>query len=165
MSYLLAGVCAMNLLTFARAMPRFAAPDGWPSSMRWLSLCGIVVACTGVAGVLIQPATLPREVAAGIVALASQVLFRWAIDVAIRHRFAVAFADARPSELTTEGPYRWLAHPLYVSYAATWWALAVGSTHWGPTAGALVMSAFYVSAALGENRVLRALHPSSGRSV
>lgn len=163
MSYLLAGLCAFNLVTFARAMPKFSAPEGWPSTMRWLSLCGMVFACTGIAGVLAAPALIPREIAALALALASHLLFRWAIGVALRHRFAVAFAGARPSELTTDGPYRWLSHPLYMSYAATWWALAAGSTHWAPTVGAAVMSAFYVSAALGENRVLRSLHPSSAR--
>lgn len=165
MSYLLAALCAFNLVTFARALPKFAAPHGWPTSMRWLSLCGMVCALAGLAAVLAAPAPLLRLVAAGALTLASHGLFRWAIAVALRHRFAVAFADARPAEVTTEGPYRWLAHPLYVSYAATWWALAAGSTHWAPTAGAVLMSAFYVSAALGENHVLRPLYPSTVRSA
>lgn len=162
MSYLLAALCAFNLVTFARAMPKFAAPDGWPASMRWLSLCGMVCGVAGLTTTLVAPATLLRGVAGAALALASHGLFRWAIAVALRHRFAVAFADARPAELTTDGPYRWLSHPLYVSYAATWWAMAAGSSHWAPTAGALVMSAFYVSAAVSENRVLRGLRSPAG---
>lgn len=165
MSYLLAALCACNLVAFARAMPKFEAPQGWPASMRWLSLCGMVCALAGLAAVLAAPAPLLRLVVAGALTLASHGLFRWAIAVALRHRFAVAFADARPAEVTTEGPYGCLAHPLYVAYAATWWALAAGSTHWAPTAGAVLMSAFYVSAALAENHVLRPLYPSTVRSA
>ncbi len=165
MSYLLTALCAFNLVAFARAMPKFAAPGGWPARMRWLSFCGMVCAVAGLAALLAEPASPLRVAAAGALALASHGLFRWAIAVALRHRFAVAFADARPAELTNEGPYRWLAHPLYVSYAATWWALAAGSTHWVPTAGAVLMSAFYVSAAVGESRVLRTLHPRTGQPV
>lgn len=146
-----------NLVLFANAMRRLDAPDGWPRPMRVLALCGAVTGVADLAAVWLRPAGPLRQLLGVGLAAAATTLFARASRVALAHRFAVAFADVRTPSLVLDGPYRWLAHPLYVSYGLNWAAAALATEHWVGVAGMLLMCGFYVVAARKENVHLRPL--------
>jgi protein-S-isoprenylcysteine O-methyltransferase Ste14 len=77
----------------------------------------------------------------------SWVLFWWAMAAAAHQNLA-------SQDLPTEGPYRWIRHPRYLSYLLVWISgpFASGSPVLFVTAG--LWSAFYVAAAIGEDKNL-----------
>ncbi len=158
MTALVVVLFAVNLVVFAAAMPKFHAPRGWPRRLRALSAAGLLIAAVDVVALAAAPGTsLSRQALAAALLASSHWLFRESLRVALQHGFALAFADVQPASVVTAGPYRWLGHPLYVAYALTWWAAAVATSAPGPAIGAAVMTLFYVTAAVGEERALAPL--------
>ncbi|GAB1728614.1 hypothetical protein NU195Hw_g1416t1 [Hortaea werneckii] len=52
--------------------------------------------------------------------LASLALFTWTAITTRPRRFSVIFGKAQPEYVVTHGPYAYIRHPTYVSYALTW---------------------------------------------
>jgi protein-S-isoprenylcysteine O-methyltransferase Ste14 len=82
--------------------------------------------------------------------LVSLLLFRAAIQASRGHGLRLVFDEEHPDSLVTEGPYRYVRHPFYVSYVVFWtgWALATWSG-WALLPLAAII-AIYVFAARGE---------------
>lgn len=84
--------------------------------------------------------------------IASLMLFWWAITASRAAKLRFAFDADNPDSLVTEGPYWYVRHPFYTSYAIFWvgWGVATCSI-WAvvPVAGLI---AIYMVAALGEER-------------
>lgn len=84
--------------------------------------------------------------------IASLALFWWAITASRAARLRFAFDADNPDSLVTEGPYLYVRHPFYTSYAIFWigWGIATWSI-WAvvPVAGLI---AIYVVAARDEEK-------------
>jgi protein-S-isoprenylcysteine O-methyltransferase Ste14 len=103
---------------------------------------------------------LPIAMANGVVAAAllviSAALYEWARHTIWRRRFGIAFADQVPEAVCVEGPYRWVRHPLYVSYLVAYLAVLVALPHWLTAAVFAVNIALFVFAARSDERNLAA---------
>ena len=92
------------------------------------------------------------KLAGFILEIASLALFWWAITASRAAKLRFAFDADNPDSLVTEGPYWYVRHPFYTSYAIFWvgWGIATWSI-WAviPVAGLI---AIYVIAARGEER-------------
>src|SRR5262249_54127776 len=73
----------------------------------------------------------------GIVAacllVASLGLYEWARATIWGRRFGVGWADHVPEELCERGPYRFLRHPIYLSYMIAFAACFAAIPHWSTT--------------------------------
>ena len=71
--------------------------------------------------------------------LTSIALYEWARAAIWGRRFGIAWGDHVPEELCEAGPYRYVRHPLYLSYMLAWLAALVALPHWS-TAVLLVVN-------------------------
>ena len=69
-----------------------------------------------------------------IVALAMlavfMLLFWWTVAVTRERRLTLAFSKDQPKFIYTTGPYKWVAHPFYMSYLIFWVAVAIATYTW-----------------------------------
>lgn len=146
----LAAVAA--LAQYSWSMRGHFSSDGMPKGARLLSL--VVLACAlllfTVLWTLPQPAW--TQVLGIVLQLSSFALFWAAIRASREGRLRLAFDPGNPRTFVSEGPYRYVRHPFYVSYVIFWggWALA-GWSIWA-VFPFLVMTAIYIGAARDEER-------------
>jgi len=81
-------------------------------------------------GLFYQPIAPFNGVAAAVLLVISLALYEWARHTVWRRKFGIAFAEHVPEAVCTEGPYRWIRHPLYVSYLVAYLAVLVALPHW-----------------------------------
>ena len=84
--------------------------------------------------------------------LLSLALFRQAIAASRNARLKLAFDEANPHGLVTEGPYRYVRHPFYASYVLFWIGWAVALWHPIVMVPLVIIAAIYVRAALVEEQ-------------
>jgi protein-S-isoprenylcysteine O-methyltransferase Ste14 len=80
---------------------------------------------------------------------ASWGLFWWTMD-------AIARQNIAGKEFAEYGPYKWIRHPLYLSYLLVWIAGPVAAGSPLPLVTAVMWAAFYTREALREENVLLA---------
>lgn len=72
--------------------------------------------------------------ASDIIALALlavfMLLFWWTVAVTRSRRLTLAFSKDQPKFIYTTGPYKWVAHPFYMSYLIFWVAVAIAADTW-----------------------------------
>lgn len=130
----------------------FQKPDGMPSLMSLLSLAGLASWAFQIHALLTKPLTV-LGVASGVgLFISSLVLFVWSIKVAARNSFNVAFTETAPSVVVTDGPYRFIRHPLYSSYLLFWLGGAVASQSMLVSVSVVAMLVLYVIAIRQEEK-------------
>jgi protein-S-isoprenylcysteine O-methyltransferase Ste14 len=87
---------------------------------------------------------------------AALALFWWAVAAHGRTRPYTAFAHDPPGRLVTGGPYRYVRHPFYTAYLIGWVAGSAVTACLELLATAAWMFAIYYTAAVREERVIRA---------
>lgn len=87
--------------------------------------------------------------------VAALALFLAAVRACRRNRPTAIFEADEPRWMMTEGPYRWVRHPFYLSYILFWTAGALASRSPIDAFAAVVMSCVYVTAALEEEAKFR----------
>lgn len=81
-------------------------------------------------------------------------LFLWSLWTAGRRRLGLAFSGAGTDEVLQDGPYRYIRHPIYVSYGVGWFATIV-ATHNAALLGPLaVLIVLYYLAARSEEAAI-----------
>jgi protein-S-isoprenylcysteine O-methyltransferase Ste14 len=122
----LAVVMALPFIHFLyAAMRTFVLPDtlDGASQLSQLSfMSGAVVALTSATAVTVAPA---NSVAAGALMIVAVALYEWARSTIRGRRFHIIYSDRVPAALCTEGPYRYVRHPLYASYITAFVAVFV----------------------------------------
>lgn len=83
--------------------------------------------------------------------LMSLALFFLSLRAHRTRRPGIAFSLAVPAQLTFGGPYRWVRHPIYLSYIIFWLGCAIVAPVTGSIA-LIVMSVIYYKAASAEER-------------
>lgn len=128
----------------------FADPGGGPGTgtVKWATAAAVAA---HIAAILFfyDHGALRFAAALAIYAL-SLSLFWWAIAANRARPLTLAFSPDAPLHLVTAGPYAFIRHPLYVSYALCWIAgtAATGQVLLVPTV--LVMGWLYHRAAVKE---------------
>jgi protein-S-isoprenylcysteine O-methyltransferase Ste14 len=62
--------------------------------------------------------------------VAALTLYEWSRHIIRGRRFGVGWGNHVPDELCDAGPYRWIRHPIYLSYLLTFGAAAIALPHW-----------------------------------
>jgi len=93
-------------------------------------------------------------VAAAVLMAVSIGLYEWARHTIWGRRFGIAWGDRVPEAVCTEGPYRWIRHPLYVSYLIAYLAVLVALPHPVTATVFLVNIALFAHAARDDERRL-----------
>ena len=79
---------------------------------------------------LYRPIHLVNGIAAGVILLCAIALYEWARHAIWGRRFGLGWGDHVPEELCEGGPYRFVRHPLYLSYLIAFLACFVALPHW-----------------------------------
>jgi protein-S-isoprenylcysteine O-methyltransferase Ste14 len=79
---------------------------------------------------LYQPIHLVNGITAACILLACIGLYEWARQTIFGRQFGIGLGDQVPEELCEAGPYRYIRHPLYVSYVLAYVAALVALPHW-----------------------------------
>ena len=123
---LLAVVMALPFIHFLyAAMRTFVLPDALDgaSQLSQLSfISGAVVALTNATAVTVAPG---NAIAAGALMLVAVALYEWARGTIRGRKFHIIYSDRVPEALCTDGPYRYVRHPLYASYITAFIAVFV----------------------------------------
>ena len=69
-------------------------------------------------------------VVAAVLLVAALTLYEWSRHTIRGRRFGVGWGNHVPDELCDAGPYRWIRHPIYLSYLLTFGAVAIALPHW-----------------------------------
>lgn len=79
---------------------------------------------------LYQPIHLANGVIAACVLVATIALYEWARATIWGRRFGLGWGDQIPDQLCDRGPYRYVRHPLYLSYLLASVAAFIALPHW-----------------------------------
>jgi protein-S-isoprenylcysteine O-methyltransferase Ste14 len=71
-----------------------------------------------------RPLPLWNAVASIVLLIASLLLYEWARHVITHRRFHLAWTGDVPEEVCSDGPYRYVRHPLYASYILAFGAVS-----------------------------------------
>jgi protein-S-isoprenylcysteine O-methyltransferase Ste14 len=82
------------------------------------------------------------------------VLFWWTVMTTKRPRLRIAYTEADPEIIYTDGPYAYIRHPFYMSYVIFWISTALVAGRW-QWASAVAMGFWYLRLALSEERRFR----------
>ncbi len=101
-----------------------------------------------------MPIAVPNQVASAVVLVSSLSLYEWARHTIWGRRFGLAFGVHVPEALCEDGPYRYIRHPLYLSYGLAFLAELVALPHWATALGFVCNSTLLVWSARNDERVL-----------
>jgi len=102
----------------------------------------------------------PIQLANGVVALflaaGSVALYEWSRHTITRRQFGIAWGYQVPDAVCDEGPYRFIRHPIYLSYMLAHLAALVAVPHWLTASICAVAAALFAHAAFDDERKLAA---------
>jgi protein-S-isoprenylcysteine O-methyltransferase Ste14 len=127
-------------------------PGAWVAQFSFLITGSIA---TWWLGILI-PIPVVNQVAAWPVFIASIALYEWARRTITGRRFGLALSDQVPEALCNEGPYRFVRHPIYLSYVLAFLAVLIALPHWITGLSFLFNLVLSIFAARSDERVLAA---------
>ena len=79
-------------------------------------------------------------------------MYGWARHTIWGRRFGVAYGEHIPAELCTDGTYRFVRHPIYLSYLLAYLAALLALPHWITAAIFVVYLSLFVHAARHDER-------------
>lgn len=150
---------ALNVAAFAACFGSFfwgihrffTRHGGMPQGMQLTQRIGLTMAVWQLL-VLVAPA--PVEQGARWLALAlyllALALFWWTVASTRRSPLTLAFSDDAPESLVHSGPYRYVRHPFYLSYALAWVAVLPATGAAELVVSVIVMWLCYWQAATAE---------------
>jgi protein-S-isoprenylcysteine O-methyltransferase Ste14 len=141
------------LCSFAWALRgHFETVGRIPKGMRRLSVASLISYAMYLGLLFPGHHQSTARVALGLIGLtASIILFWWTVARTRSHRLRLAYTDADPDTLYSDGPYALVRHPFYLSYVIFWVSTAVIAGTWQWVA-ALIFSLWYGHIARSEER-------------
>jgi protein-S-isoprenylcysteine O-methyltransferase Ste14 len=127
-------------------------PGGWIGQFSFLVTGTMATWGLGIR-LPIPPA---NQVTAGLVLMSSLSLYEWARRTIWGRRFGLGWGEHVPETLCEDGPYRYVRHPLYVSYVLAFLAVFIALPHWITTITLLFNLALFVDVARRDERVIAA---------
>jgi protein-S-isoprenylcysteine O-methyltransferase Ste14 len=152
LAVLMAGVFVHFLLAAARTfvLPGFVDSAVQLSQLSFMS--GAVAALMNATAVAVH---VGNAMAACAMMAGAVALYEWARSTIRGRKFHIIFSDRVPEAMCTDGPYRYIRHPLYCSYILAFLAVLVLR----PTLFALIVSllnmTFFVYGSIRDERAIR----------
>jgi len=144
------------LLSFAGvswgALRFFTKPSGLTKRAAVVGGLGAFFGIWTVAATWQSTSPWGQLLAATILHLASSLLFWSAVRACRSVPLTAIFEPDPPVRIILTGPYRYMRHPFYLSYAVFWASGWIASPSWVSFAGVAVMLAIYLRAARNEER-------------
>ena len=103
-----------------------------------------------------SPIPVANQVAAALVLAASLSLYEWARRAIWGRRFGLGWGQHVPEALCDVGPYRYIRHPIYLSYVLAFLAQLMALPHWITAAVFLINFVLLVIVARHDERVIAA---------
>jgi protein-S-isoprenylcysteine O-methyltransferase Ste14 len=148
-SFLVGSLLFVCLASFSWGMARFfAQPSGLAKGAQFTKMCGIAFAILHFCAIFLSPGLVrARAVPGSLLYMGALGLFWWAIRTNSARPLSAIYSPDVPTFLMQDGPYRYVRHPFYASYLATWLAgfIATGGLWLLPTVA--VMFILYSHAA------------------
>ena len=157
LEWALAGAGATTFIVFAVALQNFfVQPPLLTRGQRLFQDLSVLFAVTHGFGVLALNTAGDIWVASGIALYGlSMALFLSALEAARGVSMTRAFIyEPKCATFPTEGPYRVIRHPIYLSYSLAWCAVPIATLNLFLALTALVMIACYVISARTEERLI-----------
>jgi len=147
-------VSAAVFALFATAIRGYFTYDRMPGAMKILSGLATVSFLAFTALLLLSEPNMPALIAGILLHIASAALFVAAKRAAAKAHLRIAFDPAAPAVLVTDGPYRFVRHPFYLSYMIYWSGSAISC--WSPFGliPLALLFPFYIYAAIREERTI-----------
>jgi protein-S-isoprenylcysteine O-methyltransferase Ste14 len=101
-----------------------------------------------------MPMPVVNQTASALLLVASLALYEWARHTIWGRRFGIALGNHVPAALCEAGPYRYIRHPIYLSYVFAFLAVLVALPHWATALSFLANLAVFVVTARSDERVL-----------
>jgi protein-S-isoprenylcysteine O-methyltransferase Ste14 len=149
-------ISLVAICSFAWALRGHFVTEGrMPKGMRLLSAISLLSYLIYVGLLFWRGYEVTIATIAGMIGfMLSLILFWWTVSKTRSRRLRLAYTDADPDTINTEGPYALVRHPFYLSYIIFWicTGLVAGSWQWVP---ALALTLWYVRVAQDEERRFR----------
>lgn len=151
----LAAAGVITLISFAGALQNFfVQPPTLTRGQRFFQGLGVATGLTHGLGLLVLDSVSDLRAGIGfwmyVVALS---LFLAALEAARRVPMTRAFVyDPKCNNIIRTGPYRWIRHPIYLSYSLAWSAAPVATHNPVLALTAVIMIVCYVLSAREEER-------------
>ena len=155
LEWALAGAGATTLIIFAVALRNFfVQPRALTRVQRLFQDGSVLLGVTHGLGLLMLDSVSDRRAAIGIAIYgAALALFLSAIEAARRVPMTRTFVyEPKCEHIIRGGPYRFIRHPIYLSYSLAWIAAPVATQSLFLAVTALIMIACYVVSAREEER-------------
>jgi len=137
---------------FVWAVRYYFASPAMPGMMKLLSAVGLASAAVLLILLWSGPRSAGMMALGGFIQLAGGALFAWTAATARKARLRLAFDSEKPHILLTDGPYGFIRHPFYTSYALFWIGWALATAMWWAAIPVALLVAFYISAARREEQ-------------
>lgn len=157
LEWALAGAGAITLIVFAVALQNFfVQPAVLTRGQRFFQDLSVVVGVTHGLALLVLDSAGDAWAGIGIAMyVVSLALFLAAIEAARRVPMTRTFVyDPKCSTILTGGPYRFVRHPIYLSYSLAWSAAPVATHNVFLALTAVGMISCYLASARAEERIL-----------
>jgi protein-S-isoprenylcysteine O-methyltransferase Ste14 len=159
LEWVLTGVGAATLIVFAVALQNFfVQPPALSRTQRLFQDISVLLGVThGLALLVLDSAGDPWTIAGIVMYTISLALFLAALEAARRVPLTRTFVYAPKCDtILTKGPYRFIRHPIYLSYSLCWLAAPVATHNIVLALTAIGMISCYVISAREEERLLAA---------
>jgi protein-S-isoprenylcysteine O-methyltransferase Ste14 len=157
LEWALAGAGATTLIVFAVALQNFfVQPPVLTRGQRFFQDFSVLLGVTHGLALLVLNSAGEQWAGIGIgMYTVSLTLFLNAIEAARRVPMTRTFVyQPKCDTILTKGPYRFIRHPIYLSYSLAWSAAPVATHNWVLAATAAIMTACYVTSAREEERLM-----------
>ena len=140
-------------LVIAAATKQHFSSEKYPVGMMLISTISLVGISVFMAHAFLTSLEY-RALVFGMI-LAAAALFAWAIRHSHNRRLSLAFdEDLNIDGIITTGPWHYVRHPFYSSYALFWCACALGTTHVASITVCVTLVFIYIYSAIKEEAVL-----------
>jgi protein-S-isoprenylcysteine O-methyltransferase Ste14 len=124
-----------------------------PSGVRLIEISATICILIGVVLIVTREGPQPGlDILAVVLAISSSALFGCGVATVKRGRLTAAFSSDVATELITDGPFRYVRHPFYVSYLLCYFQAVVLSRSGWAILPLLWMAGIYTHAALLEEQ-------------
>jgi protein-S-isoprenylcysteine O-methyltransferase Ste14 len=153
----LAGAGGITLVVFAVALQNFfVQPPVLTRGQRLFQDLSVLVGASHALALMVLNSVSDLWAGIGIAMYAvALALFLAAIEASRRVPMTRAFVyEPKCSTILTQGPYRVIRHPMYLSYSLAWSAAPVATHNWLLWLTAVGMIGCYLASASAEERIL-----------